>query len=82
MDTATYTDTLLLIDGEWCASASGKTIDVVVYDECADSDCSGCCTRNANQNGYGFLIDIESYTAAKFGVSADGTVEWYCTDCK
>ncbi|QYD73306.1 NAD-dependent succinate-semialdehyde dehydrogenase [Paraburkholderia edwinii] len=29
MDTATYTDTLLLIDGEWCASASGKTIDVV-----------------------------------------------------
>jgi succinate-semialdehyde dehydrogenase/glutarate-semialdehyde dehydrogenase len=29
MDTAAYIDTLLLIDGQWCASASGKTIDVV-----------------------------------------------------
>ena len=40
-------------------------IDVTVYDECSDSDCDGCCTRNASQTG--FLVDIESYTAERFG---------------
>ena len=29
----------------------GNEIDVTVYDMCADSDCSGYCTQNANQNG-------------------------------
>jgi hypothetical protein len=57
----------------------GKEIDVTVYDECADSDCSGCCTQNAKPSG--FLIDIEKYTAERFGVS-DGQVEWACLDCK
>jgi hypothetical protein len=55
-----------------------KELDVTVYDECADSDCSGCCTENAKPSG--FLIDLESYTAARFGVS-DGQVEWACVDC-
>jgi hypothetical protein len=55
-------------------------IDVVVYDECADSDCSGCCTENASQNGYNFLIDIEENTAARFGTN-DGTVDWACLNC-
>jgi hypothetical protein len=55
-----------------------KTIDVKVYDECADSDCSGCCTANSKSTG--FLIDIESYTAARFG-TGDGIVEWVCLDC-
>lgn len=55
-----------------------KQIDVKVYDECADSDCSGCCTANSKSTG--FLIDIESYTAARFGTS-DGIVEWVCLDC-
>jgi hypothetical protein len=57
----------------------GKEIDVTVYDECADSDCSGCCTQNAKPSG--FLIDIESYTAARFGAE-DGQVEWASLDCK
>ena len=59
---------------------NGKTIDVVVYDMCADSDCSGCCTQNANRGGAGFLIDIEKYTAQRFGED-DGQVEWACIDC-
>jgi hypothetical protein len=56
----------------------GKQIDVTVYDECADSDCSGCCTQNAKPSG--FLIDVEKYTAQRFGVE-DGQVEWACLDC-
>jgi Ricin-type beta-trefoil lectin domain len=55
-------------------------IDATVYDECSDSDCSGCCTRNANAGGVGFLIDIESYTMDRFG-SGDGVIEWACLDC-
>jgi hypothetical protein len=55
-------------------------IDVVVYDECADSDCSGCCTENAHQNGLNFLIDIESFTMQRFG-TGDGIVDWACVDC-
>ncbi len=57
---------------------NGKQIDVVVYDECSDSDCSGCCTQNAQPSG--FLIDIEKYTAQRFG-GADGQVDWACLDC-
>jgi hypothetical protein len=56
-----------------------KELDVTVYDECADSDCSGCCTANAKETG--FLIDIEKYTMQRFG-SGDGIVEWTCLDCK
>ena len=58
-----------------------KLLDVTVYDECADSDCSGCCTQNAKQNGLNFLIDIEKYSMQRFG-SGDGIVEWQCLDCK
>ncbi len=57
---------------------NGKQIDVTVYDECADSDCSGCCTANAQPSG--FLIDLEKYTAQRFG-GADGQVDWTCLDC-
>ncbi|WP_437485342.1 hypothetical protein WME75_00625 [Sorangium sp. So ce1014] len=57
----------------------GKEIDVTVYDMCSDSDCSGCCTENARPSG--FLIDIEKYTVGRFGVPADGQVEWRCLDC-
>ncbi|WP_175545770.1 hypothetical protein [Sinomicrobium oceani] len=57
-----------------------KQIDAVVYDFCADSDCDGCCTANANQNDIGFLIDIEKYTMQRFG-SGSGIVEWTCLDC-
>ena len=53
-------------------------IDAVVYDECSDSDCSGCCTDNSRETG--FLIDIEKYTMQRFG-SGDGIVDWTCLDC-
>jgi hypothetical protein len=57
----------------------GHEIEAVVYDECADSDCSGCCTANSKPTG--FLIDIEKYTMQRFG-SGDGIVDWACTNCK
>ncbi len=57
----------------------GDEIDVVVYDTCGDSDCSGCCTQNAQVDGN--LIDIEKYTKARFNGRGDGTVEWACLDC-
>jgi hypothetical protein len=57
-----------------------KQIDVKVYDMCADSDCDGCCTENATQNGLNFLIDVESFTKERFG-TGDGIVEFACLDC-
>ena len=62
-------------------SKGGYTIDAQVLDMCSDSDCNGCCTRNANANGHNFLIDIESYTKARFHNQGSGTVEWICLDC-
>lgn len=55
-----------------------RQIDVKVYDMCSDTDCNGCCTANSRDTG--FLIDLESYTAARFG-SSSGVVEWACLDC-
>ena len=46
---------------------------VLVIDTCADSDCSGCCTQNKGSDNE--LVDIESYTAARFGVP-DGPLQW------
>ena len=60
---------------------NGYTIDAQVLDMCSDSDCSGCCTRNAQANGQNFLIDIESYTKARFHNQGSGIVEWRCIDC-
>jgi hypothetical protein len=54
-------------------------IDVKVYDMCSDSDCNGCCTANSRETG--FLLDLESATAQRFG-SGDGIVDWACLDCK
>ena len=59
---------------------NGSTIDAVVYDKCADSDCDGCCTENAGE--IGFLIDIEKYTRERFEGNGDGVVEWTCLDCE
>ena len=58
--------------------ANGESIDVTVYDLCSDHDCDGCCTRNMSETG--FLIDLERYTAERFGRSW-GVVEWACIDC-
>lgn len=56
-----------------------RQIDVTVYDMCSDDDCDGCCTENASETG--FLIDLESYTADRFGAWG-GIVEWTCLDCQ
>ncbi|XP_037049505.1 uncharacterized protein LOC119083802 [Bradysia coprophila] len=55
-----------------------KTIEAIVCDTCSDSDCKGCCTKNAGKSGY--LIDMESNTYARFGGS-DGEVTWSCVNC-
>jgi len=56
-----------------CIRAGGKTMEVTVYDTCGDHDCNGCCTRNRGRADA--LIDLESFTNARFGVR-DGSVEW------
>ena len=56
-----------------CLKSGTKTMIVTVLDECADSDCSGCCTQNKGSAQE--LIDIESFTDARFGVE-DGPIEW------
>jgi hypothetical protein len=56
-----------------CLKSGSKTIVVTVIDTCGDSDCDGCCTRNKGTADQ--LIDIESYTAARFGVP-DGRIQW------
>jgi hypothetical protein len=40
-----------------------------VYDICADSDCGGCCTRNASE--FGYLIDLEINTLRRLGYNKD-----------
>ncbi|SEM51547.1 hypothetical protein SAMN05444354_1189 [Stigmatella aurantiaca] len=56
-----------------CLKSGSKTIVVTVLDTCADSDCSGCCTRNKGDADA--LIDLESYTNARWGVP-DGRIQW------
>jgi hypothetical protein len=56
-----------------CLKSGSNTLVVTVYDECADSDCSGCCTQNKGTADE--LIDIESYTDARWGVE-DGRIQW------
>jgi hypothetical protein len=56
-----------------CLRKGQKTLVVTVLDTCADSDCSGCCTENKGSASE--LIDIESYTNARWGVP-DGSIEW------
>jgi hypothetical protein len=52
---------------------SGQTIVVTVYDECSNSDCSGCCTMNKGSADE--LIDVESYTYARFN-NSDTLIQW------
>jgi hypothetical protein len=56
-----------------CLKSGTKTIVVTVIDTCGDSDCDGCCTKNKGSADQ--LIDLESYTAKRFGVP-DGRIEW------
>ena len=56
-----------------CIRSGEKTMVVTVYDTCGDQDCDGCCTKNKGDADA--LIDLESYTNARFGV-ADGPIQW------
>ena len=56
-----------------CLRKGSKTLVVTVLDTCGDSDCDGCCTRNRGNADE--LIDVESYTDARWGVP-DGAIEW------
>ncbi|MDQ3231988.1 MAG: discoidin domain-containing protein, partial [Pseudobdellovibrionaceae bacterium] len=60
-----------------------RQIDVKVYDKCSDSDCTDgtCCTNNKKANGTNFLIDLEIFTAQKFGLTG-GVIDWTCLDCE
>jgi hypothetical protein len=56
-----------------CLKSGDKTIVVTVLDTCGDADCDGCCTQNQGDNDA--LIDLESYTNARWGVD-DGVIQW------
>ncbi|HYQ00161.1 MAG TPA: hypothetical protein VER96_15905 [Polyangiaceae bacterium] len=56
-----------------CLKSGNKTIIVTVYDTCGDDDCNGCCTQNKGNKDE--LIDIESFTDARWGVP-DGAIQW------
>ncbi len=56
-----------------CLKKGDKTIVVTVYDTCGDNDCDGCCTENKGNKDE--LIDMESFTDARWGVP-DGAIQW------
>jgi hypothetical protein len=60
-------------DHDLCLRAGSSTIVVTAIDTCGDSDCGGCCTENKGTADA--LVDIESYTDARWGVP-DGPIEW------
>lgn len=60
-------------DHDLCLRAGTKRIVVTAIDTCGDSDCNGCCTQN--KGSADALVDIESYTDARWGVP-DGPIEW------
>jgi hypothetical protein len=56
-----------------CLKSGTKTIVVTALDTCGDSDCNGCCTKNKGTSDE--LIDVESFTDARWGVP-DGKIQW------
>jgi hypothetical protein len=59
---------------------NGRTYEfnAVIANTCADSDCGGCCSRNAGDLGY--LVDMEYYTVLNnFGTldAANGAISFY-----
>ena len=69
-DFEAYKDTTLEIQ-----VGNKKPFKVRIVDLCADKDCSDkvCCTRNANRNGAGFLIDLHARTADRHGIPSSVT---------
>jgi hypothetical protein len=70
---AAFPDLKTLELHDLCLKSGNKRIVVTVYDTCGDSDCDGCCTKNKGNKDE--LIDIESFTDARWGVP-DGPIEW------
>jgi len=70
---AAFPDLKTLALHDLCLKSGKKTIVVTVYDTCGDSDCDNCCTQNKGNKDE--LIDIESFTDARWGVP-DGAIEW------
>jgi hypothetical protein len=70
---AVFPDFATLKLHDLCLKSGTNTIVVTVLDTCADSDCSGCCTSNRGTADE--LIDVESYTDARWGVP-DGRIQW------
>jgi hypothetical protein len=70
---AAFPDLKTLALHDLCLKSGQKTIVVTVYDTCGDSDCDNCCTQNKGDKQQ--LIDIESFTDARWGVP-DGAIEW------
>src|SRR6478609_2163876 len=70
---AAFPDLKTLELHDLCLKSGNKTIIVTVYDTCADDDCDGCCTQNKGNKDE--LIDIESFTDARWGVP-DGAIQW------
>ena len=68
-----FPDFATLKHHDLCLKSGSKTMVVLAIDTCADSDCGGCCTQNRGSANE--LIDIESFTAARFGVP-DGPIQW------
>jgi len=50
--------------------SNGVTGTLQSWDLCADADCSGCCTTNAQAFGGNFLVDVERRTLQRlFGIT-------------
>ena len=74
------------VDGGWNSKYKDKKVQLtkgsvsftaIVKDTCGDSDCGGCCTKNAGK--YGYLVDMEYFTVKRhFGSTsaADGTISF------
>lgn len=58
--------------------ATGKTLIAEALDSCFDSDCNGCCSKQAKKGG-GYLIDLEINTAQRLydgKVQDEAKIEW------
>jgi hypothetical protein len=70
---AVFPDLATLKLHDLCLKSGTKTIVVTAIDECGNNDCNNCCTRNKGNADE--LIDVESYTNARWGVP-DGRIQW------
>ena len=60
---AKYRDKYIWIRKKGDPSSAMK---IQILDTCKDSDCGGCCSKNASKSPSGVLIDLEEWTAKAF----------------